>query len=203
VYDLVLKFTMTCNKGCVLATTKGMHDLSLCWHKWLVESWIFATFLLRPWFLNVQSEKNTLMLCIIGNCRTNFHLTWKSRVDIKYISFSSQNNDFLQIREISQYPRPVQGQVHIRVKKHIWKKFNCIENIFFCKDIVPILKCLGEKHRSLGSFLRYVRKCTLYWKTHQWDWSIFGKLASSHPDLDGSIRIENSHNSYPMCVSLS
>jgi hypothetical protein len=30
--------------------------------------------------------------------------------------FSSQNNDYLQIREISQYPRPVQGQGHIRVK---------------------------------------------------------------------------------------
>jgi hypothetical protein len=29
VYNLVLKFTMAYNKGCVLATTKGMHGLSL------------------------------------------------------------------------------------------------------------------------------------------------------------------------------
>jgi hypothetical protein len=28
-YDLVLRFTMAYNKGCVLATTKGMHDLLL------------------------------------------------------------------------------------------------------------------------------------------------------------------------------
>jgi hypothetical protein len=43
----------------------------------------------------------------------------KIQADIKYISFSSKNNDYLQVREISQYPRPVQGQGHIRVKTNI------------------------------------------------------------------------------------
>jgi hypothetical protein len=33
------------------------------------------------------------------------------------MSFSSQNNDYHQIREISQYPRPVLGQGHIGVKQ--------------------------------------------------------------------------------------
>jgi hypothetical protein len=108
-----------------------------------------------------------------------YHLTWKSRVDIKYISFSSQDNDYLQIHEISQYP----SQGHIRVKKNIWKNFNCIENIFFCKEIIRILKFFGKKQVTRLIFA-LCQKMYFVLKNS----SIFGKLASSHVDLDGSIR---------------
>jgi hypothetical protein len=100
-------------------------------------------------------------------CRTN-SITWHENPGL-----TSNRFHFLAKTIISQYHRRMQGQGHIRVKK-IFENILIGFNIFFCFEI------LGKKiNRSLGSLLRYVRKCTLYWKTPQWDWSIFGSPAGS------------------------
>jgi hypothetical protein len=77
------------------------------------------------------------------------------------MSFSSQNNDYLQIREISKYPRPVQGQGYIRVKQIFvyccsLDIIDTINGVYRAKQYMSI--CVAAKFRGLRKCCPRVKK---------------------------------------------